>query len=103
MGSEEQKTRWFKGVVERGEKWVAWSGEQQAREPGEGVRSGRTVARVDGGFIVNGNTAFAAGAGGAQWAMRLANTAGPGGVRHADAAMLDTDLMMACYLAVPTI
>src|SRR4026209_1335860 len=37
MATEAQKSRWFKGVVERGEKWVACSGEPQARkteEPG---------------------------------------------------------------------
>ena len=35
MATEDQKSRWFKGVVERGEKWVAWSGEPQARKPGD--------------------------------------------------------------------
>lgn len=103
MSTEEQKARWFKGVVERGEKWVAWSGEPQARKPGEAVRFGTTVERVDGGYIINGNKAFATSAGGAQWAILLVNTAGPGGVRHADAAMLDTQLMMACNLSDPTI
>src|SRR5437899_1386288 len=34
MGSAEQRARWFKDVVERGYKWVAWSGEPQARAPG---------------------------------------------------------------------
>ncbi|HEV8203068.1 MAG TPA: acyl-CoA dehydrogenase family protein, partial [Pyrinomonadaceae bacterium] len=59
MATEEQKTRWFKGVVERGEKWVAWSGEPQARKPDEPVRFGTTVEKVDGGYIVDGNKAFA--------------------------------------------
>ena len=103
MGTEEQKSRWFKGVVERGEKWVAWSGEPQSRKPGEAVKFGTTVERVNGGYIIDGNKAFATSAGGAQWAILLVNTAGPGGVRHADASMLDTQLMMACNLSDPTI
>lgn len=103
MGTEEQKSRWFKGVVERGEKWVAWSGEPQSRKPGEAVKFGTTVERVDGGYIIEGNKAFSTSAGGAQWAILLVNTAGPGGVRHVDASMLDTQLMMACNLSDPTI
>ena len=103
MANEEQKTRWFKGVVERGEKWVAWSGEPQARKPDEPIRFGTSVEKVDGGYIVDGNKAFATSAGGAQWAILLVNTAGPGGVRHADAAAIDSVLMMACNLSDPTI
>src|SRR5690349_23175882 len=59
MSTEEQKARWFRGVVERGEKWVAWSGEPQSPKPGEKVRFGTTVQRVDGGYVINGNKAFA--------------------------------------------
>lgn len=103
MANEEQRTRWFKGVVEQGEIWVAWSGEPQARKPGESVRFGTTVEKVDGGYIIEGNKAFATSAGGAQWAILLVNTAGPGGVRHAAAASLDTQLMMACDLSDPTV
>ncbi|HKV36051.1 MAG TPA: acyl-CoA dehydrogenase family protein [Pyrinomonadaceae bacterium] len=103
MSTEEQKSRWFKGVVERGEKWVAWSGEPQSKKPGEAVKFGTTVERVDGGYIIEGNKAFATSATGAQWAILLVNTAGPGGVRHLDASMLDTQLMMACNLSDPTI
>jgi alkylation response protein AidB-like acyl-CoA dehydrogenase len=103
MSSEEQKARWFRGVVERGEKWVAWSGEPQSKKPGEQVRFGTSVERVAGGYIIEGNKAFATSAGGAEWAILLVNTAGPGGVRHADAAMLDTQLMMACNLSDPAI
>lgn len=103
MSTEEQKSRWFKRVVENGEKWVAWSGEPQSRKPGEAVKFGTTVERVSGGYIIDGNKAFATSAGGAEWAILLVNTAGPGGVRHADAAMLDTQLMMACNLSDPTI
>ena len=103
MANEEQKARWFKGVVERGEKWVAWSGEPQAPKPGEPVRFGTTVEKVDGGYIVDGNKAFATSASGAQWAILLVNTAGPGGVRHADASALDSVLMMACNLSDPSV
>jgi hypothetical protein len=44
---------------------------------------GTRVEKVDGGYIIEGNKAFATSAGGAQWAILLVNTAGPGGVRHA--------------------
>ena len=103
MSTEEQKTRWFKGVVERGEKWVAWSGEPQARKPDEPIRFGTTVQKVDGGYLVDGNKAFATSASGAQWAILLVNTAGPGGVRHANAGSLDSVLMMACNLSDPSV
>jgi alkylation response protein AidB-like acyl-CoA dehydrogenase len=103
MSRHEQKARWFKDVVERGEKWVAWSGEPQARKPGEPVRFGTRVEKVDGGYTIEGNKAFATSAGGAQWAILLVNTAGPGGVRHAEAGSLDTQLMMACNLSDPSV
>jgi len=103
MADEEQRTRWFKGVVERGDKWVAWSGEPQARKPGEVLRFGTTVEKVDGGYVVDGNKVFSTSAGGAQWAILLVNTAGPGGVRHATAEALDTVLMMACDLSDPSV
>jgi len=103
MADEEQRARWFKGVVERGEKWVAWSGEPQARKPGESTRFGTRVERVADGFVIDGNKVFSTSAGGAQWAILLVNTAGPGGVRHAESASLDTQLMMACDLSDPTI
>ena len=103
MSTEEQKARWFKGVVERGEKWVAWSGEPQARKPDEPIRFGTTVEKVEGGYVVNGNKVFATSAGGAQWAILLVNTAGPGGVRHAAAENIDSVLMMACNLSDPSV
>lgn len=103
MANAEQRVRWFKGVVERGDKWVAWSGEPQARKPDEPVRFGTTVEKVDGGYVIDGNKAFATSAGGAQWAILLVNTAGPGGIRHAEASSLDTQLMMACDLSDPTV
>jgi alkylation response protein AidB-like acyl-CoA dehydrogenase len=103
MADNEQRSLWFKGVVERGEKWVAWSGEPQSRKPGESNRFGTRTEKVDGGYIVDGNKVFSTSAGGAQWAILLVNTAGPGGVRHAELASLDTQLMMACDLSDPTV
>jgi alkylation response protein AidB-like acyl-CoA dehydrogenase len=103
MAAEDQKARWFKGVVERGDLWVAWSGEPQARAPGETLRFGTTVEKVEGGYVVNGNKVFSTSAGGAQWAILLVNTAGPGGVRHATPESLDTQLLMACDLSDPTV
>jgi alkylation response protein AidB-like acyl-CoA dehydrogenase len=103
MANSGQRARWFTGVVQQGEIWVAWSGEPQARKPGESVRFGTTVDKVAGGYVVNGNKAFATSAGGADWAILLVNTAGPGGVRHAAASSLDTQLMMACDLSDPTV
>ena len=102
IATREQKARWFKGVVERGDKWVAWSGEPQARAPGETIRFGTTIERVEGGYIVEGNKVFSTSAGGAQWAILLVSTAGPGGVRHTTASP-DTQLMMACDLSDPTV
>ncbi|HXO29166.1 MAG TPA: acyl-CoA dehydrogenase family protein, partial [Thermoanaerobaculia bacterium] len=99
LGSEEQRTRWFAGVVERGEKWVAWSGEPQAPAPGEVVRFGTRVTAVPGGYVVDGSKAFSTSAGGAQWAILLVNTGGPGGARHA--ASPETLLLLACDLADP--
>ncbi len=103
IANEEQRTRWFKGVVEKGDKWVAWSGEPQARKPGETQRFGTTVEKMEGGYIVDGSKVFSTSAGGAQWAILLVNTAGPGGVRHAAADSLDTVLMMACDLSDPSV
>jgi alkylation response protein AidB-like acyl-CoA dehydrogenase len=102
MCNDEQRTRWFKGVVEHGDKWVAWSGEPQARKPGETTRFGTNVEKVDGGYVLTGNKVFSTSAGGAQWAILLVNTAGPGGVRHTSAS-LDTQLLMACDLSDPTV
>lgn len=103
MASDEQKARWFKNVVERGALWVAWSGEPQARAPGETRRFGTYVEKVEGGYIVEGNKVFSTSAGGAEWAILLVNTAGPGGVRHASAESLETQLLMACDLSDPTV
>jgi alkylation response protein AidB-like acyl-CoA dehydrogenase len=97
LASEEQKARWFAGVVERGEKWVVWSGEPQARAPAETSRFGTTLTPVEGGYVVDGSKVFATSAGGAEWAILLVNSAGPGGARHTSSP--DSLLMLACDLA----
>jgi alkylation response protein AidB-like acyl-CoA dehydrogenase len=102
LGTEEQSQRWFHGVVERGEKWVAWSGEPQARKPGEKRPFGTTVERADGGWMVTGTKVFATSATGADWAILVVNTTGPGGARHATDAG-EGLLMLACPLADPTV
>lgn len=102
MASESQKSWWFEGVVRRGQKWVAWSGEPQARAPGETRSFGTNVQKVDGGYVIEGNKVFATSAGGAQWAILLVNTEGPGGVRHATSSP-DAQLLMACDLSDPTV
>src|SRR5262245_7605077 len=79
MANDEQKSRWFKRVVDYGDKWVAWSGEPQSRAPTESIKFGTYVEKVPGGFAVDGNKVFSTSAGGAQWAILLVNTAGPGG------------------------
>jgi alkylation response protein AidB-like acyl-CoA dehydrogenase len=102
IANDEQKARWFAGVVNDGDKWVAWSGEPQAPKPGEKIRFGTNVEKVDGGYIVEGNKVFSTSAGGAQWAILLVSTAGPGGIRHTTSS-LNTQLMMACNLSDPTV
>jgi alkylation response protein AidB-like acyl-CoA dehydrogenase len=98
MGTEEQKQRWFQGVVERGEIWVAWSGEPQARGPSDSMAFGTTTTRVAGGYVVNGTKAFATSAGNARWAVLLVSTAGPGGARHNTGAV-EAQLLLACDLS----
>src|SRR5436305_1614906 len=98
MATDEQKARWFEGVVERGQKWVAWSGEPQSRAPGETMRFGTSVEKVEGGYVVEGSKVFSTSAGGAQWAILLVSTEGPGGARHSTGS-LDSQLLMACNLS----
>jgi alkylation response protein AidB-like acyl-CoA dehydrogenase len=97
-----QKARWFEGVVERGEKWVAWSGEPQSRAPGETERFGTTVEHIEAGYVVSGTKVFSTSATGAQWAILLVSTAGPGGIRHATGSP-ETQLLLACDLSDPTV
>jgi len=102
LGSSEQRDRWFAGVVERGERWVAWSGEPQARKPGEKQRFGTELKRVEGGWSVSGSKAFATSATGATWAILLVDPAGPGGARHASDSGAEL-LMLACRLDDPSV
>lgn len=102
LGKAAQKTRWFEGVVRRGEKWVAWSGEPQSRALGEAGACGTTVTRVAGGYIINGTKVFCTSAGGADWAILLVNSAGPGGARHASGSP-ETLLLLGANLADPSI
>jgi alkylation response protein AidB-like acyl-CoA dehydrogenase len=102
MGTEEQKQRWFSGVADRGETWVAWSGEPQARASSEKVAFGTTTARVENGYIVNGSKAFATSAGAAHWAILLVSTAGPGGARHIGGSP-DSLVLLACDLSGPSV
>ncbi|MGW0712090.1 acyl-CoA dehydrogenase family protein [Streptomyces sp. NPDC002643] len=108
LGTPEQKRRWFAGVVERGEKWVAWSGEPRAPKPGEASRFGTTLTSVEGGWTVRGSKAFATSATGAQWAILFVDPAGPGGARHAPSVPNGRTtgsglLMLACDLSDPTV
>lgn len=101
-GNDEQKERWFRGVVDRGETWVAWSGEPQSRAPEEKTRFGTYAERVEGGWRLTGVKAFATSAGGADWAILLVNTSGPGGARHAG-GNADDLMLMACDLRDPSV
>jgi alkylation response protein AidB-like acyl-CoA dehydrogenase len=103
LANDEQKRRWFAGIVERGEKWVAWSGEPQARATGENLKFGTSLEPVEGGYVLNGTKAFCTSAGGARWALLLVNPAGPGGARHASAAAAETVLLLAADLEDPSI
>ena len=101
LANEEQKSRWFDGIVNRGEIWVAWSGEPQVPAPGETVRFGTTVTEVPGGLVVDGTKVFSTSAGGAQWAILLVSLSGAGGARHA--ASPQDVLMVACDLSHPSV
>jgi len=103
LADETQKERWFRGVVDHGEVWVAWSGEPQSRAPGEKTTFGTTVTKVAGGYRIDGTKVFCTSAGGAAWAILLVNTAGPGGARHRTDSP-DTLLLLACRLSAdPTV
>ncbi len=102
IASDAQKARWFEGVVDRGDKWVAWSGEPQARAPGELRQYGTTVTKVSGGYCVDGTKVFATSAPAAQWAILLVSLDGPGGIRHATGAA-DSQLLLCCDLSDPSV
>jgi alkylation response protein AidB-like acyl-CoA dehydrogenase len=101
MGDERQKSRWFQGIVDRGEIWAAWSGEPQARIPGQTTRFGTVVRRASGGFLISGTKVFATSARSARWAILLVNLHGPGGARHSSSA--DGLLLLACDLTDPSV
>ncbi|RKT54587.1 acyl-CoA dehydrogenase family protein [Saccharothrix australiensis] len=101
LGSPEQRRRWFDGIVTRGERWAAWSGEPPARRGGD-AGFGTTLTRVDGGWLVNGSKAFCTSAGAAHWAILLINRDAPGGARHGDGSA-EHLLMLACDLTDPTV
>lgn len=102
LGTPEQKRRWFEGVLERGEIWVAWSGEPSAPKPGEKARFGTTVTAAPDGWYVTGSKVFATSASGANRAILLVSTEGPGGARH-NQGNPEALLMLACDLSDPTI
>jgi len=102
MANESQKKRWFEGIVDRGEKWAAWSGEPQSQIPGQKVGLGTTVQVVDDGYIVNGTKVFATSAPAAQWAVLLVNPAGAGGSRHTNSSPASV-LMLGCNLSDPSV
>jgi len=102
MASDSQKALWFEGVVQRGEKWVAWSGEPQTRGPAESLQYGTRIEKVEAGYVVDGTKVFSTSATGAQWAILLVSTAGPGGIRHATGSP-DSQLLLACDLSDPTV
>ncbi len=97
LGTEKQKREWFKGIVEDGDLWVAWSGEPQTKTPGQNARFGTRVTETEGGYIVNGTKVFASSAGHADKAILLVNTEGPGGARHASSSP-DSLLLLVCDL-----
>ncbi len=96
-GNDDQRQRWFSGVVDRGDIWVAWSGEPQAVIPGQKKPFGTYVTETQDGYIVDGSKVFASSAPGANWAILLVNSAGPGGARHSGADQ--KVLMLACDLS----
>jgi len=102
LASDRQKARWFEGVLKQGQTWVAWSGEPQSRAPGEEIPYGTYTEQVSGGYVVDGTKVFCTSAGGADWAILLVNTAGPGGARHATASH-EHLLLLACDLSDPTV
>jgi len=102
MGTDEQKKRWFEGIVDRGEIWVAWSGEPQTKTPGQNARFGTRVSKVRGGYIVDGTKVFATSAGHANKAILLVNTEGVGGARHSSGSS-DHLLLLACDLSDPSV
>ena len=102
LANEDQKVRWFEGIVDRGDIWVAWSGEPQSKVPGQAARFGTHLRKVNGGYVLNGTKAYATSAGHARRAILLVNAEGPGGARHASGSP-DQLLLLACNLGDPRV
>lgn len=100
LGNDEQKHRWFEGIVSRGDLWVAWSGEPQASVPGQKAAFGTSLEKVPGGYVLRGTKAYATSAGHARHAILLVNAAGPGGARHATASA-EHLFLLGCDLSGP--
>jgi alkylation response protein AidB-like acyl-CoA dehydrogenase len=100
LASEEQKERWFEGIVKRGDLWVAWSGEPQSRVPGQGSRFGTHLQKINGGYLLSGTKAYATSAGHARRAILLVNAEGPGGARHSSGSSGQL-LLLGCDLDDP--
>ena len=100
-GRRGAEARWFKGVVERGDIWVAWTASRRrVRRRNRALRN--NVEKVEGGYMLMA-TRSSQPARAARSGRFSVNTAGPGGVRHATAESLDTQLLMACDLSDPTV
>ncbi len=102
LANEEQKARWFEGIVDRGDIWVAWSGEPQAKVPGQASSFGTHLRKVNGGYVLSGTKAYATSAGHARRAILLVNAEGPGGARHASGPS-DQLLLLTCDLGDPRV
>jgi len=102
LGSPPQRERWFDGVVARGEKWAAWSGEPPAPAGNGKRRFGTDLTRTRDGWVVDGTKIFATSAAGADHAILLVHLAGPGGARHHEGSD-DGLIMLACDLSHPSI
>jgi alkylation response protein AidB-like acyl-CoA dehydrogenase len=98
IASEEQKERWFKGVVQDGNIWSAWSGEPQSKSPGQKQAFGTHVIATDEGYLINGSKVFCSSATGATHAILLVNLEGPGGARHSMTSQ-DSVIMLGCDLS----
>ncbi|MFT4925970.1 MAG: alkylation response protein AidB-like acyl-CoA dehydrogenase [Phenylobacterium sp.] len=102
LASDSQKQRWFADVISKGNRWAAWSGEPQVKNPNQKYNIGTDVVKKDNGYQINGNKVFATSAPGASWAILLVSLAGPGGAREVTDGENNL-LMLACDLSDPSI
>ena len=77
-------------------------GEPQARARSQSSQVGTITEKVEGGYLIQGSKVFATSSSGAQWAILLVSTEGPGGARHASGSP-DSVLLLACNLKDPSI